>query len=416
MKKLSIKLFIALAIFSYSCSHSKNDLKVSINEISTFSENGGEPNLCVSTNGEVFMSWIEYKNDSTDILMFSRLDNNEWSEPNIIAEGSNWFVNWADFPSIKSYKNSDQYLAAHWLQKSDVGVYDYDVRISQSTNAGKTWKSSFILHNDNIAAEHGFVSMLPISDEKILAVWLDGRKTKSQLTQHQHSHGNGHSHGPMTLRTAEFDIEGNIYQEMELDDKVCDCCQTDIALTDDGPIVVYRDRSDTEIRDISYVRKVNHTWSKPKSIANDNWNIAGCPVNGPAIDAKGKVIAVAWYTIDEDISKVKVCFSFNSGASFEKPIEISKNNPLGRLDILLLDDNSAGVSWIEEEDNQALIKFRIVNSSGFLSNDHIISKTSPDRSSGFPRMVQTQDQMVFAWTHSTDETKSVKAAIVELDY
>ncbi len=407
-----ILIFLLVLPFLYlSCGNNNPTLEFTVKEISVNSTNGGEPNLSVTSDGQVLLSWIEYKNDTTDVLQFSKLENNKWSDPSKIAEGSNWFVNWADFPSLRAYQDSTKYLAAHWLQKSDVGTYDYDVRISQSKDDGKTWSPPFIIHNDGIAAEHGFVSLMPISSDRMLATWLDGRNTKG------HSHVSNHSHdgGAMTLRTAEFDINGNIFNEAELDEKVCDCCQTDMAMSDDGPIVVYRDRSDTEIRDISFVRKVNHTWSKPQIIAKDNWNIAGCPVNGPAIDAKGKVIAVAWYTMNEDTTKVKACFSFNSGASFEKPIEISRNNTLGRIDIRLLDDNSsAGVSWIDEEDDQALIKFRIVNSFGVSSNDYIIARTSSSRSSGFPKMVKVNNQVVFAWTQSSNERNFVKTAIVNL--
>ena len=37
---------------------------------------------------------------------------------------------------------------------------------------------------------------------------------------------------------------------LEIDARVCDCCQTDAAMTSEGAVLIYRDRSDDEIRDL----------------------------------------------------------------------------------------------------------------------------------------------------------------------
>ncbi|MDX1407284.1 MAG: hypothetical protein R3330_04100, partial [Saprospiraceae bacterium] len=169
-----------------------------------------------------------------------------WSPRREIARGSDWFVNWADFPSVVAFSDGRS-LAAHWLQKSASGTYDYDVRISVSKDMGETWSGSFIPHTDGIPAEHGFVSMIPADSNRILAIWLDGRHMQAG-----EGHGHRHGGGAMTLRAAEFDVDGNLFAEAELDSMVCECCQTDAAMTSTGPIVVYRNRSDQEIRDISY--------------------------------------------------------------------------------------------------------------------------------------------------------------------
>jgi len=224
-------------------------------------------------------------------LVFSTLQAREWSAPKEIARGSNWFVNWADFPSMVSYRGNEQNLTAHWLQMSAEGTYDYDVRITQSANGGDNWDDSFIPHKDGIPAEHGFVSLLPTDSLHTFVTWLDGRNTKPKDAHSEMGHGMG---GPMTLRCALIDVYGNVSDDVELDNKTCDCCQTSAALTDQGIVVAYRDRTDDEIRDISIVRQVNGSWTKPQTIFPDNWKIAGCPVNGPAVQANGSLVAIAW--------------------------------------------------------------------------------------------------------------------------
>ena len=344
--------------------------------------------------------------------MFSTLENENWTAPKTIATGSDWFVNWADFPSLVSSGKDGKYLAAHWLQKSANGSYDYDVQISQSKDGGQNWNPSFIPHRDSIAAEHGFVSMLPLSTEKIFATWLDGRNTKGEGHEDD-SHGHGTS-GAMTLRTAVFDKNGNLSEEAELDNRICDCCQTAAVKTKEGIIVAYRDRSEKEIRDISVVRKVNGNWTTPKSVSNDNWHIAGCPVNGPALDANGKHVALAWFTMSEEKPQVKMAFSNDNGANFGTPIRIDEGNPLGRVDVVMISKNEALISWLEQKEEGAAIKVVQVNEEGGVGEHITITESKTSRQSGFPRMVKNGNKIIFAWTH-VDEATNVKTAIMDLN-
>ena len=87
--------------------------------------------------------------------------------------------------------------------------------------------------------------------------------------------------------------------------------------------MVYRDRSENEIRDIYYTRRVNGSWMPPQTVFADNWEIAGCPVNGPAVAAEGNSVAVAWFSSPgESGPQVKVSFSGDNGKRFNKPIRI----------------------------------------------------------------------------------------------
>ncbi len=384
-----------------------------IQEISTPCKLGGEPNLHISKDGQAFLSWVEYLNDTTDVLAFANLVSNEWSAPQIIAQGNNWFVNWADFPSLVTYNNDSNQLAAHWLQKSAVGTYDYDVQIAQSSDGGEKWTKSFVPHTDGIAAEHGFVSMLPVGKDQIFATWLDGRFTKTE------NHSDGHDHegqgGAMTLRGAFFNAQGKLSGDIELDNKVCDCCSTTAALTKNGVIVAYRDRSEEEIRDISIVRQIGKDWTQPRNLYADNWEIAGCPVNGPKIIADGaNKVAVAWYTMSNDQPQVNLALSSDAGANFSEPIQIDDGNPLGRVD-LVFDNKEIIVSWLENLGNEkAAIRLAKVQSNGQIEQRMTVTQTNPARSSGFPVMERLGNQLLIAWTEilDEDENTTVRTALV----
>ena len=367
------------------------------------SEIGGQPYLFTSEDESMFSSWLEYINDSLVEFRYNRFENNEWSPAQKIASGDNWFVNWADFPSIAV---EGQWMVAHWLQYRGQGTYEYDVHITQSSD-GQTWTPSFIPHRDSIAAEHGFATLLPLDERNMLAVWLDGRHTGASTSE---EHTNDHHHtGAMTLRSAIFDRDGHLTEETELDERVCDCCQTDAALLSDGPIVVYRDRSSDEIRDIYVVRQIQGQWQEPREVHHDGWKIGGCPVNGPSIVAMGNQVAVAWFTQAGDRARVKLAFSTDMGDSFGQPVIISEGDPAGRVDLVFIGETHVLISWLENiQDGSAMIRGMFVRTDGWTSNPFYIVKTSQSRKSGFPRLAVLNDQIYLSWTELTGDQSRIR--------
>ncbi|HEY5744624.1 MAG TPA: exo-alpha-sialidase [Chryseolinea sp.] len=357
-------------------------------------EDSGEPYLFADEKGKVYLSWLE-KMDDHHAFKYSSLTDGKWSEPIMIDSGKNWFVNWADYPMIAS---SGKDLIAHYLEKNGEGTFSYDVKVTSSPDQGKTWKTPVALHDDGKEAEHGFVSMLPYQENFFFA-WLDGRNTVVEGMENHAGH-----HGAMSLRAAIVDKEGNKISEWELDNRTCDCCQTSAAITESGPVVVYRDRSEDEIRDISIVRLVNNTWTKPEAIYHDNWKIAGCPVNGPRVVANGNFLAIAWYTVSEGKSKVRVIFSHNAGKSFGNPVQVDEGRAIGRVDIVMLERESIMVSWMEG----TTIKAVKVRGDGTKDSSLTIASSSEARSSGFPQMTKSGNELFFAWTD--DKDKIVKVA------
>lgn len=354
-----------------------------------------------SDDSVVYLSWVE-KGDSGTTFKMSRLDDTRWTTPSTIAAGSSWFVNWADYPMLAS---KGQNLIAHFLDKSDKGKYAYDVKFTMSNDGGHTWKTPTLLNDDNKEAEHGFVTLLPYGDN-FFVTWLDGRNTAMEGMAGM-DHHEGH-HGSMSLRAAIVDCAGNKIKEWELDNKTCDCCQTTAAITPAGPVVVYRDRSDDEIRDMSIVRYINDEWTSPKAIHNDNWKISGCPVNGPRVASKGNTLAVAWFSAASDTAHINVSFSANAGESFNEPIRMDEGNAIGRVDIHLMDDNTALVMWMEGGD----IRLAKVKKDGTKSPSMTLASSSDSRASGFPQLTISGGRAIAAWTD--DKEKIIKTASILL--
>lgn len=387
MNKALMSIFTSLWLFSAPGFAQVRELP------SPAGQSSGQPNLAVAPNGRVYLSWIERLGEGRFSLRFAMKEGNGWSTPRVIAEGANWFVNWADFPSMVALPDGS--LAAHWLVKSGSGTFDYDVTISRSFDGGKTWEKPFVPHRDGVKAEHGFVSMFAAKDGALAAVWLDGREMKPGAGDHDPQ---GHGHGEMTLRYVKIKRDGTLTDEAVLDARVCECCQTSAAMTADGPVVVYRDRSEQEIRDISIVRLRDGKWSQPRSVFQDNWKINGCPVNGPSVAAAGRRVAVAWHTGVNSKPQVKLAFSKDAGASFSEPITVDAGNPAGRVETLLLDDGSALVCWLEKLPDGGAVRVRRIKPDGKLDEAITVAPSGTARSNGFPQMARVGNELVFAWT------------------
>jgi hypothetical protein len=352
-----------------------------------------EPYLFTDGNSTTFLSWIE-KRDTISFLKYAKLVGDAWSEPLTIDSGSNVVASWADYPVMACDGN---HFMANVLQETNEETESYDVKLLSSMN-GSSWNNAGLLNHDSVQAEHGFVSLVPFQD-KVFAAWLDGRNTGGGHDHHDHG---GHQ-GAMTVRGAILGYDGKKIEEWELDNRVCDCCQTTAVITNNGPVVIYRDRSDEEIRDMSIVRLVNGTWTTPKPIYNDNWKIDGCPVNGPRCDALGNTLAVAWFSAENGQGEVKVIFSNNGGETFLNPTRIDEGNTKGRVDLVMLDEHFAMVSWMEGPD----IQVAIVSNDG-VKDKIIVANSSEARSSGFPQLAKSGNRIIMAWTD--DETKSIKVA------
>jgi len=328
-------------------------------------------------------------------MRLARFASGRWSEPTTVVERADLFVNWADVPSIAVA--ADGTLMAHWLQKSAPDTYAYDVVLARSTDDGATWTTLGPAHDDGTQTEHGFVSFVP-EPEGVRAFWLDGREMAGD--------GHGHGNGEMTLRTAL--VSGAVGSGERLDGRVCECCGTAAAMTAAGPIIAYRNRSEQEVRDVYLVRRDDDGWSDPYPVHRDGWEIVGCPVNGPAIAARGDRVVVAWYTGATEAGAVRVAFSRDGGATFADPVAVDETRPAGRVDVILDEGGDAIVCWLDDDETApdgGAVRVCRVGNRGEIGPPVKIADASTSRATGFPRLAAVGDGVLVVWTADGEETR-----------
>ena len=335
---------------------------------------GTTPRLIPDGDG-VLYTWQEPGPEGGGTVWIARWSDGSWSQPAVITRGPEVLVNWADFPS--AIRGGDGALYAWWYRAGSGHAYDLEVARSPE---GVAWSPLGRPYPDGAPGEYGFASAV-VHPDGIRLVWLDGRAS------------------PTALRSAVV-TAGGFRDDAVVDPRTCDCCATDAVIAGAAPLVVWRDRSEAEIRDIASARWDGAWTSAP--LPGDGWEIRGCPVNGPAVAAHDAVVAAAWFTGAGDAQRVMAAFSTDAGRTFGPGVEVAGPtpgvHPVGRVDVALDADDTALVTWLSAEGQDGAVRIRRVAASGAVGEPIAVGASGTARASGFPTMAVVDDTVWVAWT------------------
>lgn len=352
------------------------------------------PRLASLPDGGILMSWVEPAGKD-HILKYGLLRDGKWIRQGEVARGGDWFINWSDFPSVVAIDKS--FWVAHWLVKQKGGrTYDYDIATSISNDSGVTWSTPKSPHRDGSAAEHGFAVIFPVHGDAGI-IWLDGRDrlVKQDGGKHKGKSGN------FALRYTRIHRDGGMDKEQVIDNSTCTCCWPTVAVTPAGPVAAWRGRTDDEIRDHRVARLHHGKWTKPVPLHGDGWEIAGCPVNGPMLAARGMQVAAVWFTAADDHPRIRAAFSTDGGQSFGQPVEVDKADPFGRVGVAWSDDRTAVVSWITAGNGGTRkpgLALRKLHADGSADPIQHLGAISGGRDTGVPQLAAYGQGFVMAWT------------------
>jgi BNR repeat-like domain len=394
---------ILLLAAAVSCNRSKHSSEEDFSlELSSNPAAPGSiaPNMTQGQGGEVVLSWIEPAQGRL-ALRFARRGERGWSATQTIVARPN-FGKYAEAPPWVSMLPNGALIAV-WTEEIEgkgrwPGNYLF---VATSGDQGKTWSKPVVVHSDRSNSEHSFASLAVLDASHADIVWLDARDYESK---HKYR-----------LMSAVISSTGSVADEETLDDDVCTCCPTAMVGIAGGLLAAYRDHTSQEIRDIYSIRRQSDHWEPSHAIHKDGWHINACPVNGPALAARGNNVVAAWYTGAEQGGVLRVAFSRDDGATFENPatIESSGNDdrPVGRPTLTLLPSGEALVAWIRRQKDQAELVAALARPTDNRIHPLLIASGSAP-SLGYPRMQQLGSSMFLSWG-GAGETKQVKTAILK---
>lgn len=316
------------------------------------------PALTSAQDGNLFVSWTEPTGEGATALRVARFDRetNAWFSPVTIATGADWFINDRDTPTITAGLRGR--VAAIWYAENPAG--GYHARFSDSEDYGASWSAPARITTESERQE--FVQLAALLNGNWLAIWLDGREaTATQLRSR---------------------VVGHDKTDTLVDARVCDCCPLSPLVLPNGVVLTaYRDRSETEVRDIAYRAYSRGDWRETSAPDADGWIIAGCPVNGPHLSRRSGNVAATWFTAADDNPRVLVARSNNLGRTWTAATRIDDpDQPTsGSPNVVVLRDGTHWISWLETNGNLAL---RALHGNGALDPIH----RHPGASEGRPHM------------------------------
>jgi len=380
-------------------------------------DGAAQPDLSVTPQGALLLSWVARSGD-TQRLVAAQFRDGKWDASRTITSGR--FVgSGVDTPHVRM--SSDGAMWAQWLRKSTSAGHARDVVLARSDDGGANWAEPVTVNLDATATEHGFVSMWPTGSDRVGIAWLDGRARAAPMAMsstpaeaHPHSmHASPTQAGATMLRAAFFDHSLVRHDEVAVDARTCDCCQTDMAVTPKGPLLVYRDRGPGEVRDIAAVRLADARWSAPRIVHADGWVMPGCPINGPGIASDGDRVAVAWYTGAGTAPSIRLALSRDAGDSFDQPILLESGAKVrGEVDVRI-DNRYVWISWLSESKQGAVVRVARVELANRKVERIDVARLAARGRTGAPRLGLIAGTAYLVWTdaRSADETLLLAATV-----
>lgn len=376
---------------------------------------GGQPSVTLERDRGFVVTWQSTQQEVTSLNWLALDFDGQPTARGVIAQGSNWFVNWADTPALIVLDNGD--WVAFWLERNDPSMPEgYDIRLVRSMDRGKTWSAPISPHRDGTKTQHGFVSMIADGDDRLLMSWLDGRAAATVSANAREHAGHDHESAPMTLRSAVINRANQISGEVAIDYRTCSCCQTDMALWAGQALIVYRDRTDDEIRDISVAERSPIGWGSPKTVHKDNWQIEGCPFNGPAIAVGRTHGLVFWPTLVNDQVTLRYVLASSPSALADSPPMYQLQTPSlpsGRVDAVAWHDGFL-LTWISRARDRPAVEVATVSTDGRVELSGPIAQPAlRGRATGFPRVASDGKRGLVVWPElGSDGGPVIGAAVI----
>lgn len=358
--------------------------------------NGSDPNLAIRDTGDIYLMKFE--------------SGNLWYE--VSADGGDTFghgvrVNDVD-GEVVSHAEATPRLNlrggrpfALWQAHTDRD--SMKLRFARSMDYGKSFGKAIDVDPAGHASQ-SFFNLNVSPKGTIYVVWLDGRDKSA-------GHAGHSEHGGSALYLARSTDGGATFEpSIRVAGNVCPCCRPSIAFTDENTVhVAFRQVFDGNVRDIAVATSSDggKSWAQPARVAEDNWQINGCPHSGPSLAVLGNRLFVSWFTVHEkeQQSYIFLAHSDDRGRTFSHSASLSEgsvdpNHPYliaGRdrlFAVFQARDRDTNGGW-----GKVRVCLREVNADGRLSR--LVTVANLAASAYYPTVAfESPDKVLLAWTES----------------
>ena len=163
-----------------------------------------------------------------------------------------------------------------------------------------------------------------------------------------------------------------------------------------------------------------HAWGNPAILSPASL----CPISaqmitGPITASNGGRLATVWFVADKKDPRILLSVSPDAGAHFLMPQRIEDTLPVGAPDLVLLNDGTVFVSWLEHYNKDEMaIWLRRISPGGDLSVPVLLATLPSDRA--FPRLALVKDydttpaQLLLAYTLGEGDASQIVTRLLTI--
>lgn len=342
---------------------------------------------------QTYATWIEEPSEEEKIVQYAQRKNGSWGIPKTITIGNEYLLtNNINAPQLTQFPNSKTMLAS-WLKRtSRRNVYDHDIWISLTDKTGSKWKTPFRLAQTDVPSFYGLLTCSPLPNERLLAVWMDGRDTKEETETKGRFMPK--MDGELQLRSLELDEKGNRYEAQFITSDISPLCPFAQVATDGNNLIFYRNKA----QNITYAEYQNGEWQAPQVLTKDDWTISST-IQAPAADALNENIAVAWYTENKNSPKWQLAISADEGKSFDIVLSKKHAQLKGNMAVRWWSEEVLCVLWLEEQKGRIQLILSYLDQFGNVLHQEAVASASmlPDVALHQPMLTIVGNQLLIAW-------------------
>lgn len=263
-----------------------------------------EPSVASARDGGAYVAWVEHKGKDADVWL-ARLDagGKTTGPPARVNPDAGAATAWrGDPPTVGVAPDGAVYVG--WTARDDAAPHATVLYVSASRDGGRSFGPPSKVNDDTRACVHGMHSLAVAGDGRVHVAWLDERDIVPEEADASKAPSHMHTESNRVVYFASSADGGRTFSKnVKLAGEVCPCCKTALTVGEDGRVYVgWRQVLAGNFRHIAVASSADggQTFSQPAIVSDDRWELAGCPVSGPALAAgAGGALRVLWYTAGE---------------------------------------------------------------------------------------------------------------------
>lgn len=395
----SIIITLVATVSLFTATGHEGDQKFTFEPTGRVLAPGSYPQLGVRASGDLFLLHLKNRN----LWLRTSSDGGDSFDEGLRVNDGGEIASHAENTPLMVVRTMREFYV---LWTAEDGHDHTSLRLATSTDWGRSFSKSIPVDPTGTASQ-SFFTLAVGPDGAVYAAWLDGR-----------DRGQGKS-GSSALYVAKSTNRGQSFEKsVRVALNVCPCCRPSIAFTDAKTVhIAWRGVINNDIRDIFVGTSTDGgaTFAAPTRVAEDNWQINGCPHSGPSLATLGGKLFAAWRTVTGDRARVYIASSGDNGAHFSAKVEADTNLHDANHPQLLTLEGTVGLAFQAREASGQSgwgkfdIYFRQIDKDGSLSPLQRLGHAAG--SATYPTLLfERPDHLFVAWTEGTEDGQKVVMA------